>query len=119
MISATVRHLLILVCSFNSSNKTSGSIFFGYSFSIQITSSVLYHKRWAFKVPHIPNVTPHGLRHTFVSDLLNEGVNDWNIKALVGHAQTSNMIYEVYGHMTERGRKENIEAIHTLEDLRK
>jgi len=43
---------------------------------------------------NLPNITPHGLRHTFVSDLLNEGVSEWNIKSLVGHAPDSNMINE-------------------------
>jgi len=67
---------------------------------------------------NLPNITPHGLRHTFVSDLMNEGVSEWNIKSLVGHAPDSNMINEVYGHMTKRGQQENIKAVHTLEELR-
>ncbi|WP_224784418.1 MULTISPECIES: site-specific integrase [Enterococcus] len=31
---------------------------------------------------------PHGLRHTFVSDLLNQGIDGLIIKSFVGHAET-------------------------------
>ncbi|MBO0473927.1 tyrosine-type recombinase/integrase [Enterococcus ureasiticus] len=63
--------------------------------------------------PH--HIIPHGLRHTFVSDLLNQGVDGLIITSLVGHAETSNMIRDVYGHTNEQTK---IETIKRLEEYR-
>ncbi|WP_423252971.1 tyrosine-type recombinase/integrase [Melissococcus plutonius] len=38
------------------------------------------------------HIISHDLRHTFVSDLLNQGINGLIIKSLVDHAEISNMI---------------------------
>lgn len=46
----------------------------------------------------LPNIITHGLRQTFVSDLLNQGIDGLIIKSLVGHAETSSMIRDLYGH---------------------
>lgn len=63
----------------------------------------------------LPHILPHGLRHTFVSDLLNQGVDGLIIKSLVGHAETSNMIRGVYGHTNDQTR---IQTIQQLEKYR-
>lgn len=63
----------------------------------------------------LPHIIPHGLRHTFVSDLLNQGIDGLIIKSLVGHAETSNMIRDVYGHTNEQTK---IETIKRLEEYR-
>lgn len=60
----------------------------------------------------LPRIIPHGLRHTFVSDLLNQGIDCLIIKALVGHTETSNVIRDVYGHANEQSIKQ-------LEEYRK
>ena len=67
---------------------------------------------------NLPSMNPHGLRHTFVSDLKNGGVPDWNIKPLVGHAPDSKETDTTYGHINKRGQKRNVEAIHSLENIR-
>jgi len=64
----------------------------------------------------LPHIIPHGLRHTFVSDLLNQGIDGLIIKALVGHAETSNMIRDVYGHANEQSK---VDTIKQLEEYRK
>lgn len=64
----------------------------------------------------LPHILPHGLRHTFVSDLLNQGVDGLIIKSLVGHAETSNMIRDVYGHANIDTK---IQTIQQLEQFRK
>lgn len=63
----------------------------------------------------LPHILPHGLRHTYVSDLLNQGIDGVLIKSLVGHAETSNMIRDVYGHASEPAK---IKAIEQLEQYR-
>lgn len=63
----------------------------------------------------LPHIIPHGLRHTFVSDLLNQGIDGLIIKSLVGHAETSNMIRDVYGHANDHTK---IETLKRLEEYR-
>ncbi|MFD2386366.1 tyrosine-type recombinase/integrase [Enterococcus rivorum] len=63
----------------------------------------------------LPHIIPHGLRHTFVSDLLNQGIDGLIIKSLVGHAETSNMIRDVYGHTNDQTK---IDTIKRLEEYR-
>ncbi|MDN3114288.1 site-specific integrase [Enterococcus faecalis] len=65
---------------------------------------------------NLPHIIPHGLRHTFVSDLLNQGIDGLIIKSLVGHAETSNMIRDVYGHTNEQTK---IDTLKLLEEYRK
>ena len=63
----------------------------------------------------LPHIIPHGLRHTFVSDLLNQGYDELVVKSLVGHAETSNITREVYGHANIA---KQIEAVNLLEEIR-
>lgn len=63
----------------------------------------------------LPHIIPHGLRHTFVSDLLNQGIDGLIIKSLVGHAETSNMIRDVYGHTNDQTK---IDTLKLLEEYR-
>lgn len=63
----------------------------------------------------LPKITPHGLRHTFVSALLNNGVDDLIVKSLVGHAETSEITRNVYGHVNPEVQKETVKH---LEDYR-
>lgn len=63
----------------------------------------------------LPHIIPHVLRHTFVSDLLVQGIDGLIIKSLVGHAETSNMIRDVYGHANEQTK---IDTIKRLEEYR-
>lgn len=65
---------------------------------------------------NLPHIIPHGLRHTFVSDLLNQGIDGLIIKSLVGHAETSNMIRDVYGHTNNQTK---IDTLKLLEEYRK
>lgn len=59
----------------------------------------------------ITKITPHGLRHTFVSDLLNNGVDDLIVKSLVGHAETSEITRAVYGHVNPDVQKETVKHL--------
>lgn len=59
----------------------------------------------------LPKISPHGLRHTFVSDLLNNGVDDLIVKSLVGHAETSEITRAVYGHVNLEVQKETVKHL--------
>ena len=50
------------------------------------------------KVYGLPHVIPHGFRHTFISDSLNAGVNEFSLKGIVGHSAVSHVTENVYGH---------------------
>jgi len=64
----------------------------------------------------LPHILPHGLRHTFVSDMMNNGGADLLIvQSLVGHVENSKVTREVYGHANEKAK---IEAIRSLEGYR-
>lgn len=43
-------------------------------------------------------ITPHGMRHSFASNLLMAGVSDVLVSRWLGHADTS-MVHEHYGHL--------------------
>jgi integrase len=50
------------------------------------------------KVYGLPHIMPHGFRHTFISDSLNAGVNEFALKGIVGHSAVSHVTESVYGH---------------------
>jgi len=43
-------------------------------------------------------ITPHGMRHSFASNLLMGGAADWMVARWLGHADTS-MVNQTYGHL--------------------
>lgn len=53
-------------------------------------------------IPGLEGVTPHVLRHTRITLLLQAGVSVWDVSALVGASPT--VIQEVYGHHVSDGR---------------
>lgn len=53
-------------------------------------------------IPGLDGVTPHVLRHTRITLLLQAGVSVWDVSALVGASPT--VIQEVYGHHVSDGR---------------
>jgi len=54
--------------------------------------------RESLALAHIDQKTPHILRHTFATHLLNEGANIMNIKDLLGHKSLT--ATEIYSHNT-------------------
>lgn len=43
-------------------------------------------------------ITPHGMRHSFASNLLMAGVSDVLVARWLGHANTA-MVHQRYGHL--------------------
>ena len=60
------------------------------------------------------NITPHSLRHSYVSLMINEGKTLWDIAQLVGHGSILTT-ERVYGHMYSEHRKKLVETLEVRE----
>ncbi len=69
-------------------------------------------KRHAKRAGITKKVTPHTLRHTFATHLLQNKANIMVIKDLLGHASLSTT--QIYTHVTDEYKKEMYESSHPL-----
>jgi len=67
-------------------------------------------KRYAIKAGITRKVTPHIIRHSFATDLLEGGADLRSVQALLGHANIATT--QVYTHVTDKHLREVHKAFH-------
>ena len=67
-------------------------------------------KHYAVKAGITRKVTPHVIRHSFATDLLENGADLRSVQALLGHANIATT--QVYTHVTDRHLREVHKAFH-------
>ncbi|GHV59317.1 tyrosine recombinase XerC [Bacteroidia bacterium] len=77
-----------------------------------LTNNMVYHivKQKLAEVPNLSKRSPHVLRHTFATSMLNNGADLNAVKELLGHASLSST--EVYTHTTFEELKKTYHQAH-------
>jgi len=67
-------------------------------------------KKYAFRVTQNEKISPHSLRHTFATHLLNNGADLMSVKELLGHEDLSST--QIYAHVNIEQMKKAFKKAH-------
>jgi len=93
-------------------DKQEASAFFTRTDGRPLTNNMVYHivRKKLTEVPNLSKRSPHVLRHTFATSMLNNGADLNAVKELLGHASLSST--EVYTHTTFEELKKTYHLAH-------
>jgi len=89
----------------------------GRLFDITSRSVERIVKYYAVKAGISKKVTPHVIRHSFATDLLQNGADLRSVQALLGHANITTT--QIYTHVTDKHLHEVHKAFHSRNKLGK
>ncbi len=70
-------------------------------------------KKYAQKAGIVKNVTPHKMRHSFATDLLQNGADIRSVQSMLGHASITTT--QIYTHYSDKHLKEIHKKFHSKE----
>lgn len=76
-------------------------------------STIIFWLKRFIKENDLPYLTPHGLRHTFVTLQIASGVDLRTLQARTGHAQASTLL-NTYAHALQSAQDKAAEALENV-----
>jgi len=107
----TLRAYLKIRANWTSNNKLFAPLFINKDGGrLSARSFQRFFKRYLIAVDLSPNMTPHKLRHSFATHLLDAGADLRSVQELLGHANLSTT--QIYTHISTERMKQIYRAAH-------
>lgn len=112
LFGATCRNALDDYVSGERTSPIDGDPLFTNADGKRITTRTVQNvvKRWALRAGLSPEVSPHTLRHTFATHLLDNGIDLKSVQQLLGHESLATT--QIYTHISIERLKKTVEEAH-------